>query len=186
MAGDPDRHRRGGHTGGDDACARRACAAWRPTGLMRRDRRRPTVGEQCRLVLWSLNARVAADVASEAPVGRHGNPFVRRPVQCRFAVDGNRRDVTLHWRPLEGLEWSRRVSETAPSARSAVGARTLADGTRWSGYRASTATPKALLPTPYFPWSLRCSRIDLRCSRLPVLSSTCETMEAGRRNVPQT
>lgn len=60
-----------------------------------------------------------------------GNPFIRRPSRCRFAVDGKTRDVALQWRSLEDPEWPLREKATAPSSSLPAGTRTLSDGTRW-------------------------------------------------------
>ncbi len=60
-----------------------------------------------------------------------GNPFINRPVRCRFAVEDKPVEVVLQWRPLDEAERLRRVDETAPSAHLDPGARTLPDGTRW-------------------------------------------------------
>ena len=60
-----------------------------------------------------------------------GNPFITRPVRCRFSVDGKRREVTLAWRPLSDAEFQDRFAATAPRARPDFASRTLPDGTRW-------------------------------------------------------
>ncbi len=70
-----------------------------------------------------------------------GNPFITRPVRCRFTVDGRARTAVLSWRPLVDPEWARRVAETAPSAKLPIGARTLADGTRWFGMSSFDGDP---------------------------------------------
>lgn len=60
-----------------------------------------------------------------------GNPFITRPVECRFVVDGKARDVKLAWRPIARSEMQARVRETGRSTVDPIAARTLADGTRW-------------------------------------------------------
>jgi hypothetical protein len=59
------------------------------------------------------------------------NPFITRPTRCTFRVAGKRQDLTLAWRPLSDAEFDTRFAATAPRARPAIGARVLADGTRW-------------------------------------------------------
>lgn len=60
-----------------------------------------------------------------------GNPFITRPTRCRFIVDGKVRDVTLAWRTIARSDMRERVRDTGKSAADPIGARTLADGTRW-------------------------------------------------------
>lgn len=80
-----------------------------------------------------------------------GNPFITRPVRCRFVADGKRRDVTLAWRALSDAEFQDRFAAAAPRARPDFASRTLPDGTRWytmpsfDGDPASDAA-KALAP----------------------------------------
>jgi len=79
------------------------------------------------------------------------NPFITRPVRCTFRAAGKRHDVTLAWRPLSDAEFDIRFAATAPRARPAIGARVLADGTRWysmSSFNGDPegATAKALRP----------------------------------------
>ncbi|MES2336578.1 MAG: hypothetical protein V4537_00615 [Pseudomonadota bacterium] len=80
-----------------------------------------------------------------------GNPFIVRPSRCRFRVRGAIREVALAWRPLVDPEWARRIGETAPMAKPEIGARILADGTRWFSMSSfdgdpDGATAKALRP----------------------------------------
>ncbi|MBB4153312.1 hypothetical protein GGQ80_001214 [Sphingomonas jinjuensis] len=80
-----------------------------------------------------------------------GNPFVKRPARCRFDVGGMVRSVTLAWRPLPDAEFDTRLNATAPRVRPLIGARVLADGTRWfamSSFDGDPAsdTAKALRP----------------------------------------
>lgn len=79
------------------------------------------------------------------------NPFITRPTRCTFRVRGKRQDVTLAWRALSDAEFDTRFAATAPRARPAIGARVLADGTRWysiSSFNGDPegATAKALRP----------------------------------------
>jgi hypothetical protein len=60
-----------------------------------------------------------------------GNPYIARPVTCRFTVDGRRQDVRLDWRDLPDADFDARFAATAPRARPDFAGRTLADGTRW-------------------------------------------------------
>lgn len=60
-----------------------------------------------------------------------GNPYIRRPVRCRFVVGGKPQDVVLGWRELPDADFDARFAATAPRAHPAFGARTLPDGTRW-------------------------------------------------------
>jgi len=80
-----------------------------------------------------------------------GNPYVRRPARCRFAVGGTPRDVVLQWRDLPDAEFDTRFAATAPRAHPEISAATLADGTRWitlSGFDGNPAgeDAKALVP----------------------------------------
>jgi hypothetical protein len=80
-----------------------------------------------------------------------GNPFVTRPARCRFDVGGTVRSVALAWRPLPDAEFETRLNATAPRVRPPIGARVLADGTRWfamSSFDGDPAgdTAKALRP----------------------------------------
>ncbi|RZL85607.1 MAG: hypothetical protein EOP66_00940 [Sphingomonas sp.] len=59
------------------------------------------------------------------------NPYIKRPVRCRFNVGGKPEDVTLGWRDLPDADFDTRFAATAPRAHPAFAARTLADGTRW-------------------------------------------------------
>jgi hypothetical protein len=79
------------------------------------------------------------------------NPFIVRPVRCRFRVGSERHDVTLAWRPLSDAEFDTRFAATAPRARPPFGTRTLADGSRWYSMRDFDGDPegdtaKALRP----------------------------------------
>lgn len=60
-----------------------------------------------------------------------GNPYVARPVRCRFIVGGKPHQVRLDWRALPDADFDARFAATAPRAHPAFAARTLADGTRW-------------------------------------------------------
>lgn len=89
---------------------------------------------------WAL-AAVRATRGGHVLVDR-GNPFVRRPVRCAFAVGRAVRQVTLAWRPLAGADaLSRRLSEVNGVARPPIGARTLADGTRWYAMSSFNGAP---------------------------------------------
>jgi len=59
------------------------------------------------------------------------NPYIKRPVRCRFKVDDKLKDVTLSWRDLPDADFDTRFAATAPRTRPEFAARTLADGTRW-------------------------------------------------------
>lgn len=79
------------------------------------------------------------------------NPFITRPTRCTFRFVGKRQVVALAWRLMSEAEFDTRFAATAPRARPAIGARVLADGTRW--YSMSSfdgdpegATAKALRP----------------------------------------
>ena len=79
------------------------------------------------------------------------NPFITRPARCTFRAAGKRQDVTLAWRPLSDAEFDTRFAATAPRARPAIGARVLADGTRWYSMSSFKGDPegaaaKALRP----------------------------------------
>ena len=80
-----------------------------------------------------------------------GNPFVARPARCRFLVNGTPREVALAWRPIAPEALAARLHDTDQMAREPIGARTLADGTRWftlSGFDGDpdSADAKALGP----------------------------------------
>jgi len=59
------------------------------------------------------------------------NPYIKRPVRCRFKVDGKPKNVTLSWRNLPEADFDTRFAATALRARPEFAARTFADGTRW-------------------------------------------------------
>jgi len=59
------------------------------------------------------------------------NPYIKRPVRCRFRVGEKVQDVPLRWRDLPDADFDARFAATAPRAHPEFGARTLADGTRW-------------------------------------------------------
>jgi len=80
-----------------------------------------------------------------------GNPYVTRPRRCRFIVDGRARDVALEWRPLSDAALAERLGATTRRATPPIGARALADGTRWfslSNFNSDPNGPaaKALVP----------------------------------------
>jgi hypothetical protein len=80
-----------------------------------------------------------------------GNPYIARPVRCRFTVDGKPRDVRLDWRDLPDTEFDARFGATAPRAHPDFAARALADGTRWYALPGFDGDPgsadaKALVP----------------------------------------
>lgn len=80
-----------------------------------------------------------------------GNPFIARPVHCRFRVGDTAREVTLDWRPIDNAALTARVRDTNQMARAPIATRTLADGTRWfalSGFDGDpdSADAKALGP----------------------------------------
>lgn len=80
-----------------------------------------------------------------------GNPFIARPVRCRFRVGDTAREVTLDWHPIDNATLTARVRDTNQMARAPIAARTLADGTRWfalSGFDGDpdSADTKALGP----------------------------------------
>ena len=80
-----------------------------------------------------------------------GNPFITRPVRCRFYVGETAREITLSWQPIDDNALMTRLRDTNEVAREAIGARTLADGTRWitlSGFNGhpDSADAKALGP----------------------------------------
>lgn len=75
-----------------------------------------------------------------------GNPFIARPVRCRFRTGTAARDVTLDWRPIDDAALTARVRDTNQMARPPIAARTLADGTRWftlSGFDGDPASADA-------------------------------------------
>lgn len=79
---------------------------------------------------WGLASQRAA--AGGRLLMDMGNPFVARPRQCRFVVEGQARTVVLDWRDLAaGPDAYARLAATAPRAHPPIAARTLADGTRW-------------------------------------------------------
>lgn len=61
----------------------------------------------------------------------YGNPFIVRPSRCTFRVGGAARTVTLDWQPIAPPALTERLRETSRRAHEPIGARTLADGTRW-------------------------------------------------------
>jgi len=91
--------------------------------------------------------------------GRHGfrvfvdnrNPFVPRPVRCRFRGAAGARAVTLAWRAFSDEAYGRYAAPLAAAPRPPIGVRVLADGTRWYAMSdfdgdPSGAAAKALLP----------------------------------------
>ncbi|MDB5704200.1 MAG: hypothetical protein JWN66_1316 [Sphingomonas bacterium] len=60
-----------------------------------------------------------------------GNPFIKRPVTCVFAVSGKKQTVTLDWQPIAAADLSPRLAVASQVVHPPVGPRTLADGTRW-------------------------------------------------------
>lgn len=83
-------------------------------------------------------------------IDRH-NPFIRRPATCTFRINGRARRVTLGWKPLLTAMLAARLSATSGFARPPIGARLLADGTRWYGMSDFDGDPtgaaaKALVP----------------------------------------
>lgn len=80
-----------------------------------------------------------------------GNPFVQRPSVCRFRTGTKTRTIRLDWRPLPDGDYDARVNATAPQLRPPIGARVLADGTRWFSMSSFDGDPagaaaKALRP----------------------------------------
>jgi hypothetical protein len=80
-----------------------------------------------------------------------GNPFIARPLRCRFRTGAGAREVTLDWRPIDDAALTARVRDTNQMARAPIAARMLADGTRWfalSGFDGNpdSADAKALGP----------------------------------------
>jgi len=79
------------------------------------------------------------------------NPFVTRPVRCRFQGPGGTREVALAWRDFSDAEYDRYAMPLAAPPRPPIAARTLADGTRWftlSDFEGDPAgdAAKALVP----------------------------------------
>lgn len=62
-----------------------------------------------------------------------GNPFIRRPATCVFEVGGRLEQVSLTWKPIAPEALTPRLWTASQLIRPPVGARTLADGTRWYG-----------------------------------------------------
>ncbi|MFA6114433.1 MAG: S41 family peptidase [Sphingomonas sp.] len=60
-----------------------------------------------------------------------GNPFIRRPTTCVFEVGGRLEQVSLTWKSIAPEALTPRLAVTSQVIRPPVGARTLADGTRW-------------------------------------------------------
>jgi hypothetical protein len=80
-----------------------------------------------------------------------GNPFVARPSLCHFRIGSTARVVPLAWRILPDAELDSRLAAMAPRVTPAIGARTLADGTRWFSLSDFNGDPdgaaaKALVP----------------------------------------
>ncbi len=98
---------------------------------------------------WQLSSQRATQ-GGRVFIDAH-NPFITRPARCTFRHGGQRQDVTLAWRALPDAEFDTRFAATAPRARPAIGARVLADGTRWFSISdfdgdPEGATAKALRP----------------------------------------
>lgn len=80
-----------------------------------------------------------------------GNPFFPRPHRCRFRYGGGTRDVVLSWQDMSDAVFDRHFGATARRATPPVGARVLADGTRWFSLSSFDGNPegptaKALVP----------------------------------------
>ncbi|WP_375290537.1 S41 family peptidase [Qipengyuania sp.] len=60
-----------------------------------------------------------------------GNPFISRPQQCVFSIEGSPRTVTLQWRAISDEELAERFAATAARYSPDIGTRTFPSGTRW-------------------------------------------------------
>lgn len=93
-----------------------------------------------------------------------GNPFIRRPARCAFSVGGKRVAVTLVWRAIADGELAKRLGDTNQRMREPIGARLLADGTRWftlSGFDGNPTGDDAKALTPMIA-AMRSDREALR------------------------
>jgi hypothetical protein len=93
-----------------------------------------------------------------------GNPFIRRPVRCIFTIDGKPVAVTLDWKAIADGDLVRRLGDTNQRTREPIGAKTLADGTRWftmSGFDGNPAGEDAKALTPMLA-AMRADREALR------------------------
>ena len=93
-----------------------------------------------------------------------GNPFIRRPERCTFAVDGKRVAVTLGWKPIADSDLVKRLTDTNQRVREPIGAKVLPDGTRWftlSGFDGNPAGDDAKALTPMIA-AMRADREALR------------------------
>lgn len=93
-----------------------------------------------------------------------GNPFIRRPARCTFAVDGKLVIVTLGWKPIADTDLAKRLADTNQRTREPIGAKVLPDGTRWftmSGFDGNPAGDDARALRPMIA-AMRADREALR------------------------
>jgi hypothetical protein len=92
-----------------------------------------------------------------------GNPFIKRPQTCVFDVDGESRNVTLNWRQITPEALAPRLATANQIIHSPLGARTLADGTRWFNLGDFSGDPKseAGRSLPGMIAAMRADRADL-------------------------
>lgn len=95
--------------------------------------------------------------------GDEGNPYVRRPVRCLFDVAGRRREVALIWRPIDLWDLLQKFQRLRARPGREIGARTLADGTRWITLGSFDGNPQSTLGRALPPLiaSLRVNRAAL-------------------------
>jgi hypothetical protein len=93
-----------------------------------------------------------------------GNPFIQRPAHCTFSAGGKTLTVTLAWRPIADGDLAKRLADTNQRTHEPIGARVLADGTRWftmSGFDGNPAGDDAKRLTPMIA-AMRADREALR------------------------
>lgn len=81
------------------------------------------------------NPDLAADWGRRAPLAMvdRGNPFVERPVECRFSLDGDVRTEALAWHAIERSDWWERARSVSRSEPAPWGLREFAPGAYWIG-----------------------------------------------------
>lgn len=90
---------------------------------------------------WSLTSRHILR-GGELFVDR-GNPFIRRPVTCVFEVGGRPEQVSLTWKTVMPEALASRLDLASQSISPPIGARTLADGTRWFSINSFNGDPSS-------------------------------------------
>lgn len=97
------------------------------------------------------------------------NPFIARPRRCTFRDGVERMVVALAWRPLSDAEFDTRFAATAPRARPAIGARVLADGTRWYSMSSFNGDPEGTAAKALRPIVAQMTRDRAEVVRAPAI-----------------